>query len=109
MQTQLQYYLNKLMQECSEVSIEASKSIMFGLDSQNPKEPGVLNYDRINNELRDVIAVARTLEEMTGGLIHLPGSDLASLQDIARVQQKTERFRKCSEELGFTQENLPNG
>jgi hypothetical protein len=73
--TREQFLLLKLAEECAEVSQRAIKQIQFGANQVQkagevaggqgpaPKEVGLTNGQRLKNELLDLIAIVKLLEE----------------------------------------------
>lgn len=60
MQSKEQHYLNKLSEECAEVSQMAIKSLTFGLNSVRPGQK-FSNRERLHQELDDLLAVVDVL------------------------------------------------
>lgn len=58
----LNYLLQKLVEECSEVQKEVCKTILFGVDDGYPDSPET-NKDRIEDEVQDIYASLRMLQE----------------------------------------------
>src|SRR4051812_44414709 len=59
-----EHLLTCLLEECSEVIKDCSKSLRFGLDDRNVLDPsGPTNRERIVAELNDLVAVVELLEE----------------------------------------------
>jgi len=55
-----EHLLFKLAEECAEVTQEASKAAIFGMDEVMPGQP-LTNRERVVVELNDVFAVAEML------------------------------------------------
>lgn len=90
-----EHYLSCLAEECSEVAVRVSKALRFGL---NECQPGQMlnNRQRIEEELRDLIAVAEILAEE--GVISV-GFHPKALDPIAK-RARIERFMAISREQG---------
>jgi NTP pyrophosphatase (non-canonical NTP hydrolase) len=56
-----EHLLTKLMEECAEVTQEASKASIFGLQEVMPGQP-LTNRDRVLKELNDVWAMCEMLD-----------------------------------------------
>jgi NTP pyrophosphatase (non-canonical NTP hydrolase) len=64
---ELQYDLNLLVEECTEVMQLASKSIRFGLGSYSPyDEKKISNSQKLTQEINDVYAILDLLKEKYG-------------------------------------------
>ncbi len=59
------YNLSKLAEECGELTQIAMKSLIFGIDSINPKT-GEANRDLIKKEIGDVLASIQLLNDALG-------------------------------------------
>lgn len=55
-----QYLLTCLAEECAEVAQRATKAIRFGMDEVQPGQQ-LTNFDRLQHELNDLMAVADLL------------------------------------------------
>jgi len=55
-----EHLLFKLAEECAEVTQEASKAAIFGMDEVMPGQP-LNNRERVMKELNDVFAIAEML------------------------------------------------
>lgn len=63
--TDLEYLLLKLMEECAELSVEASKASLFGLHDVNPNT-GIYNWDSVEREAKDVASILYILRDNFG-------------------------------------------
>ncbi len=77
----LEYLLSKVGQECGELTKEASKAAIFGLDSQEPVS-GETNRERIMNEYHDLYAIMELLAE--NGFIRFK----INREQVERVKRK---------------------
>lgn len=88
MMNRQEHLLECLSEECNEVGQRVSKALRFGL---NEVEPGrvLRNRDRIEEELRDLIAVAMILhsEGIIGYVIPDKAEQLAKLARIERFME----------------------
>lgn len=91
MMTREEHLLVILLEECSEVTKEASKAIRFGMHEVMPGQP-LTNRDRILRELQDLYAVV----EMLG----LQGVDRAAIE---LKKAKVEKFMRYAKECGTLQ------
>lgn len=85
--TRTDHLLTILAEECAEVAQRASKALRFGLGEIQPGQ-ALTNLERIEEELGDLIAVARML-----GLA-------PSERTLADKPAKVERFLDYSERCG---------
>lgn len=63
--SEFQYNLSKLAEECGELTQIAMKSLIFGIDSINPKT-GEANRDLIKKEIGDVLTSIQLLNDALG-------------------------------------------
>lgn len=89
-----EHLLSCLAEECAEVSQRVSKALRFGLDEVQPGQP-LRNSDRIEEELRDLFAVASILA--SEGVI---GWCLPEQTEVTRKADKIEHFMSISREQG---------
>lgn len=62
---EFEYNLSKLAEECGELTQIAMKSLIFGIDSINPKT-GEANRDLIKKEIGDVLTSIQLLNDALG-------------------------------------------
>lgn len=96
MMTRLQYLLNKLAEEASEVSQIALKTAQFGLDECKQGQE-LTNAQRTHSELNDLLAIVDMLNREFG--FGFFPSDISQM----RKQAKVEQFYQYSVELGFVE------
>ncbi|HEV7658814.1 MAG TPA: hypothetical protein VGO55_03105 [Allosphingosinicella sp.] len=89
-----EHLLTCLGEECSEVSIRASKALRFGLSEVQPGQK-MTNAQRITAELKDVWAAAIICAQ--AGLIPFPQP---SISEIEAKRAKIEKFMAISREQG---------
>lgn len=89
-----EHLLSCLAEECAEVAQRVSKALRFGLGEVQPGQP-LRNSDRIEEELRDLFAVASILA--AEGVI---GWCLPEQSEVSRKAEKIERFMAISREQG---------
>lgn len=75
----LNHLLQKLIEECSEVTKDACKSINFGLDSNYQ---GISNQECLENEVQDIYASLQMLQSEFG---------LDFTPDPVRIQRKIDK------------------
>jgi hypothetical protein len=114
MMTIRQYYLQKLVEECAEVSQRACKSMQFGAEqvqvqsghavpgpgNEVPKEQELTNRVRLSNELNDLLTVMTILQDLGEVTVEAP-SEWLQYQSNKRL--KLEKFLKFSQELGLVE------
>lgn len=96
-----QYLLSKISQEACELAKEASKTMLFGIDSFDPNsEDGRSNLEGIKEEVLDVIAAFELFMELHG----LDGAEfLGSQMAHAYIQakkEKTMRYESICVQIG---------
>jgi NTP pyrophosphatase (non-canonical NTP hydrolase) len=96
MLTKEQHILQKISEECVEVSKEISKSILFGLDDAFE---GIANKEKTENEIRDLVAVV----EMAIELGILNGKEIFNRSEIEHKKDRVKRWLKYSQEKGITE------
>lgn len=89
-----EHLLSCLSEECAEVAQRVSKALRFGLDEVQPGQP-LRNSDRIEEELRDLFAVAHILA--SEGVI---GWCLPEAAEVSMKMAKIEKFMAISREQG---------
>jgi NTP pyrophosphatase (non-canonical NTP hydrolase) len=97
MMTIRQYYLLKLMEECSEIIQVASKQIQFGGMSAHPRLGGDTNRDRLRAEINDLLGVIDVLMDIN------EIREIAPWELVAAKNEKKLKIRKWlerSQELG---------
>lgn len=91
MENRYQYLMLKLMEECSEISQNASKCFLFGYHSVDPNHPEEgTNKHKLHNELNDLYAIVEELNEKYG-LGFVPNPD-----KIREKKDKMEKYRLLS-------------
>lgn len=63
--SEFDYHLSKLAEECGELTQISMKSLIFGIDSINP-DTGEANRDLIKKEIGDVLTSIQILNETLG-------------------------------------------
>lgn len=63
--SEFDYQLSKLAEECGELTQIAMKSLIFGIDSYNPNT-GEVNRDLIKKEIGDVLTSIQLINEVLG-------------------------------------------
>ena len=89
-----QFLLLKLMEECAEVSKEASKCIQFGLEEIY--EPlGISNKERLTNEIKDLLCILKLLQS------HFEVRSVVGVhkEDFLNKKQKLNTYLKHSHAL----------
>lgn len=94
--TREQHLLQKLSEECAEVSQRCSKAIIFGKDEIQPGQD-LNNNERLVNELEDLLGVARMLRGEN--VIGVPDE-----RNIAAKASRVEHYMLLSKERGQTQQ-----
>jgi len=94
----LQYLLNKLAEEGSEVSQIALKTAQFGLSEIRPGQP-FTNLDRIHQELNDLLAIVDMLNE------EYPFRYMRDNDAIDVKKLKVEKFYRYSVNLGLVEDS----
>ena len=89
-----QYLLEKLGEECVEVSLIASKAKQFGLESNNNGLLPRTNKEEIHRELDDVMAQIEMLNEETD-FNYTPNREA-----INAKKEKMKHYRNISIQLG---------
>lgn len=89
--TRKEHLLVILMEECAEVSKEASKALRFGLEDVEPGQEAT-NADRLAGELCDLRAAIEMLEDFVD-IVEPPEGRL-------RKKAKVERFLEYSKSVG---------
>ena len=89
-----QFLLLKLMEECAEVSQEASKCIQFGL-YETYVEVGISNKERLERELNDLQAIIEIIKEQL-----CVDSNFSKLEDVEDKKEKLNKYLKYSHQLG---------
>lgn len=88
----LQYLLNKLAEEASEVSQIALKTAQFGLEKCKPGQD-LTNAQRTHGELNDLLAIVDLLNREFGfGFVP---SEISQMQKQAKVKQFYEYSISC--------------
>lgn len=57
-----------LIEECAEVTKEATKILRFGAGDRDPRDPALTNVEKLGRELGDLRAVSEACE--AAGLVH---------------------------------------
>ena len=92
-----QYLLNKLGEEGKEVGLVASKSMQFGLDSNDNGNLPKTNKEHLFQELNDFLATIELLNEECN-LGFTPCREA-----INAKKEKIKKYREISKKLGHTQ------
>lgn len=96
MMTNAQYLLDKLGEECVEVTQMCSKLKQFGIDEKQ-FEDGPTNRERLFGELNDLFAAIQMLNDEEG-LGFIP-----DVESINRKIAKVTHYREYSRELGLVE------
>jgi len=92
-----QFLLNKLGEEGKEVGLVTSKSMQFGLDSNDNGNLPKTNKEHLFQELNDFMATIELLNEECG-LGFTPCREA-----INAKKEKIKKYREISKQLGHTQ------
>lgn len=84
MMNRLQFLLNKLAEECSELAQDALKTQQYGLDDRKGGV-GPSNGERLNAEYNDVLGVAKMLNDEFGNFL---------VRDPELIQRKIDRINQ---------------
>ena len=87
-----QYLLMKVMEECSELAVRASKAARFGLNQEQPEQDAGDNRERIIGEFNDLVAVLQMLD--------LDPFKIINSDFVERHKQKVERYMSISMNFG---------
>jgi len=96
MMTNMQYLLDKLGEECVEVSQMCSKNKQFGVDEKQFAD-GESNRERLFGELNDLLAAIEMLNEEEGFGFE------PDRERIDRKKAKVRHFREYSRSLGLVE------
>lgn len=99
----IEYLLDVLAEEGSEVAVRVSKALRFTLDEVQPGQEKT-NRQRLIDECIDFAAVVGMLVEE--GIIHDFMEDPDILERIGAKQEKVDRFFEYSKTLGVVTEAL---
>lgn len=89
-----------LMEECAEVAKDVSKALRFGIDDTNVLQPfGPTNRQRIAQELNDLMAVVKMLQNIT----ILPEEGLWDEEAQVAKMKKVEQFMNYAKRQGVLQ------
>lgn len=102
MQTKIQYLLGCLAEESAEVGQRAIKAVRFGLDEVQ-RGQNKTNFDRLDDEVHDLIAVYEMLhpDTYTGFYQADPDNGLVFNRDkINYKKQKMMKYYEYSKSLG---------
>ena len=91
-----EHLLACLAEECDEVGQRALKALRFGLLEVQP-EQNKTNWQRIQDELIDLLAVMEMLEDAAGSTYFIPR------ERIADKKKKVEKFMVYAESQGALQ------
>ena len=91
------HLLIKLGEECSEVSKEVSKALLFGYDDYAPSDEET-NVEKIEYELNDLLGVIDMLIEAQV----LNGDKVTSLSGRIQKRTKIKKWMKYSQEQKLT-------
>jgi NTP pyrophosphatase (non-canonical NTP hydrolase) len=104
-----QYLLTQLQEECAEVAQRASKAIRFGLYEKQPGQDKT-NFDRLREEIVDLLTVVHYLEEIINNVIIMPTDkglvDLAQM--MAAKRAKIEKYMEYSIDIGVLESEIKN-
>lgn len=92
-----QYLLIKLDEECKEIGMVASKSMQFGLNSNDNGKLLITNKEHLFKEINDLLATIEMLNEECD-LGFSPCKEA-----IAAKKEKIKKYRDISRNLGMTQ------
>lgn len=112
MMTIRQYYLNKLTEECAEISQVVSKQMQFGRDVRWVKSMGEhseapSNGEKLRDEVNDLLAVLDVLEDINE-LPQISGWKLLEAKNMKR--RKMAKYLDRSQRLGQVENiNRPIG
>lgn len=98
-----EHYLTCLGEEANEVAQRVSKALRFGMDEVQAGQDKS-NTDRIMDELRDLVCVAKILEDLG----ELPPI-YVNPDMITTKREKIERYMAISRDQGTLQEARDNG
>lgn len=93
-----QHLLSKISEECGEVVQEVSKAMLHGLEDKKPKQE-LTNKQKLENELCDLIAVARMCVDR--GILDIDEIFNNDKMDIKIT--KVEKWLKYSQDNGNTE------
>lgn len=108
----VQFFINKLVQECSELTKDSTKLSMFGVNSYDPNDPlKKPNVQLVVEEYLDVISSFELLIEELGvaDAIELLSNKEAQRQYINFKKLKTLKYLEICKEIGSTFDNPVEG
>lgn len=103
-----QFFLLKLMEECSEVAQRCSKQVQFGAYEKQANSPSETkneqpNRDRLRAELNDLLAVVDVLLEL-GQIPEISPHELLEAKNEKRA--KIQKYLNYSQELGLVEKDF---
>lgn len=104
----IQFLVNKLVQECSELTKDATKMSMFGVNSYDPNDPlRKPNIDLVVEEFLDVMSAFEMLVDELGckDQIQLLQDQAVARDFIALKKMKTEHYYSVCLQLGSVKED----
>ena len=97
---ELDYLLGLLQEEGSEIITETSKALRFGLHERySPEHP--TNMERIQNEVKDLLTIAKILEDLYGFNFGITNPDNEH-EDMKR--EKLVYYSDLSKRLGLLED-----
>lgn len=95
-----QHLLQKLSEECVEISKEISKAILFGLQDKEPNQKET-NQVKIENEIADFLGV---IELLIGNSV-IREDEIYHREKITNKKDKVIKWMNYSTSIGITEEN----
>ena len=94
-----EHLLFKLAEECAEVTQEASKAAIFGMDEVMPGQP-LTNRERVIKELNDIWAIVEMLELQRVDRAHIDGKKLKVQHYMNYAEKECGTLRTEADERG---------
>lgn len=88
-----EHLLSCLAEECMEVAQRATKAQRFGLLEVQP-EQALTNWQRIQEELTDLLAIMEMLEDSAGSMFFIPRDG------VSAKKAKVEKYMEYAAEQG---------
>lgn len=106
MMNKVQYYLNKINQECSEVIKDSTKAMCFGVHSKDPSsEYADDNITNVVHEVYDVIAAFETLMDLLGLPYKIDSKE--AREYINSKKERNENYFKLSVGFKLAKDDFP--